>query len=178
MHPDVTSVLYSEEDIAQRVAELGARISEDYRGEKVMLVAILKGACIFLADLARCIEGDVEFDFMAISSYGAEAKSSGVVRIIKDLDSDIRDANIIIVEDIIDSGFTMKFLVKYLKARGPKTVEIAVLLRKHMEKQIPVNPRYTGFDCKNEFLVGYGLDYAGRYRNLPYIGVLSREVYE
>jgi hypoxanthine phosphoribosyltransferase len=178
MHPDVVSILYSEEEIAQRVKELGAQITEDYRGEKIVLVTILKGGCMFLADLARHIDGDVEFDFMAVSSYGAEAKSSGVVRIIKDLDKDIHDANIIVIEDIIDSGFTMKFLMKYLRSRGPKSVEVASLLRRHAEKQIPVDLRYTGFECEEGFLVGYGLDYAGCYRQLPYIAILDPKVYE
>lgn len=177
-NPDVTEILYDEEQIARRVAEIGAEITERYKGEKIILIGILKGACIFMADLARAIDGDVEFDFMAVSSYGTEARSSGVVRIIKDIDRDIAGANVIVVEDIIDSGFTMKFLTKYLKARGPKSVDIAVFLRKNIGQQIPVKPSYVGFECGDEFIVGYGLDYAGRYRNLPYIGVLDRNVYE
>lgn len=175
--PDVTSILFGEDEIKERVAEIGSQITERYKGENILLIGILKGACIFMSDLARQIDGNVEFDFMAVSSYGIEAKSSGVVRIIKDIDRDIQGMNVIIVEDVIDSGFTMKFLKKYLKARGPKSIGIAVLLRKNVEQQIPVKPDYVGFECGDEFLVGYGLDYAGRYRNLPYIGILDPKVY-
>ncbi|MDR1713741.1 MAG: hypoxanthine phosphoribosyltransferase [Coriobacteriales bacterium] len=177
MHQDLSEVLYSAEDIASCVQRLGAEISADYRGEKILLVTVLKGAFIFMADLARCIDGDVEVDFMAVSSYGAEAKSSGIVRIIKDLEAPVEGRHIIIVEDILDSGLTLKYLTRNLKSRGPLSIEVATLLLKEGKQQADISCKYVGFKCPDEFVVGYGLDYAETYRNLPYIGVLKPEVY-
>lgn len=177
MHEDVSKVLFSEEDIAACVRKMGAQISEDYAGKKVLLITVLKGAFIFMADLVRSIEGDVELDFMAVSSYGAEAKTSGVVRIIKDLESEVRDRHVIVVEDILDSGLTLRYLSKNIKSRGPLSVEVATLLYKEGKQQARIDCKYIGFSCPDEFVVGYGLDYAERYRNLPYIGVLAPSVY-
>jgi hypoxanthine phosphoribosyltransferase len=156
---------------------MGAQISADYAGQKVLLITVLKGAFIFMADLARAIKGDVEIDFMAVSSYGAEAKSSGIVRIIKDLESSVEGRHIIIVEDILDSGLTLKYLSKNIKSRNPLSIEVATLLLKEGKQQTDVKCRYVGFICPDEFVVGYGLDYAERYRNLPYIGILDERVY-
>jgi hypoxanthine phosphoribosyltransferase len=156
---------------------MGAQISADYAGQKVLLITVLKGAFIFMADLARAIEGDVEIDFMAVSSYGVESKSSGIVRIIKDLESSVEGRHIIIVEDILDSGLTLKYLSKNIKSRNPLSIEVATLLLKEEKQQTDVKCRYVGFTCPDEFVVGYGLDYAERYRNLPYIGILDERVY-
>jgi hypoxanthine phosphoribosyltransferase len=177
MHKDLKRVLYSEEEIAQAVERMGKQISADYAGEKVLLVSVLKGAFIFMADLVRAIEGDIEIDFMAVSSYGAEAKSSGVVRIIKDLNAPVEGRHVLIIEDILDSGLTLRYLSKNIKARGPLSIEVATLLLKEGKQQANIKPRYAGFVCPDEFVVGYGLDYAECYRNLPYIGILDEKVY-
>ncbi len=172
---DIERELFSAEQIRKRVTELGQQITEDYAGKTPLMVCILRGASIFLADLVRCIDLPVELNFMAVTSYGNAARSSGVVRIIKDLDSPLRGRDVIVVEDVLDSGLTLKYLSANLGSRSPNSLEIATLLLKN---QTPaVIPRYVGFDCPNEFVVGYGLDYAEHYRNLPYIGVLKREVY-
>ena len=176
MHPDVREIVFTEEQIRARVAEIGRQITEDYNGEPVLLIAVLKGAAMFLADLARAIDSPVEMDFMVVSSYGLETKSSGVVRIIKDLEAGIEGRNVIIAEDIIDSGLTLKYLLRNLASRHPKSLEVCCLLEKH--KNHNIRSRYIGFECPDEFVVGYGLDYAEFYRNLPYIGVLKPEVYE
>ena len=173
MHKDVEKVLFSEEELAAAVAKMGAEISRDYAGKKVLLVSILKGAFIFMADLARTIEGDVELDFMAVSSYGAEAKSSGVVRIIKDLGAPIEGRHVLIVEDILDSGLTLKYLCKNLTSRKPESIEVATLLFKEGKQQADIDCKYIGFNCPDEFVVGYGLDYEQRYRNLPYVAIVS-----
>ena len=177
MHKDLDQVLFSQEEIAECVQRLGAQISKDYAGEKVLLVTVLKGAFIFMADLVRAIEGDIEVDFMAVSSYGAEAKSSGVVRIIKDLEATVLGRHILIVEDILDSGLTLKYLTKNLRSRKPLSIEVVTLLLKEDKQQTDIDCKYVGFVCPDEFVVGYGLDYAEHYRNQPYIGVLSSSVY-
>jgi len=177
MHQDLTRVLYSEQDIAQCVQRLGAQISADYAGQKLLLVTVLKGAFIFMADLSRAITGDIEVDFMAVSSYGAEAKSSGIVRIIKDLNAPVEGRHVLIVEDILDSGLTLKYLCKNIKSRHPLSLEVVALLFKEGKQQTDVDCKYIGFACPDEFVVGYGLDYSEAYRNLPYIGILDPKVY-
>ncbi len=176
-HPDLTSVVLSTEQLQQRIAELGAQISEDYGDEGVLLVAVLRGAALFVADLAREISTPVELDFMAVSSYGSSTKSSGVVRIIKDLDETIENRHVLVVEDILDTGLTLKYLLKNLASRKPKSLEVVTLLNKKGKQRVPIDCKYVGFDIPDEFVVGYGLDYAERYRNLPYIGVLKPSVY-
>ncbi|HIY24772.1 MAG TPA: hypoxanthine phosphoribosyltransferase [Candidatus Brachybacterium merdigallinarum] len=177
-HPDVERVLLDQQQIADRLAELGEAISADYAEEPPILVGVLKGAVMVMADLARQIDLKVEMDWMAVSSYGSGTKSSGVVRILKDLSADISGRNVLIVEDIIDSGLTLKWLLSNLRSRGPQSVEIATLLRKPEAARVEIDVKYVGFDIPNEFVIGYGLDYAEAYRNLPYVGVLKRSVYE
>ncbi|HIT45739.1 MAG TPA: hypoxanthine phosphoribosyltransferase [Candidatus Aphodovivens excrementavium] len=180
MHNDIREVLFTQEELASRVHEIGASITQDYADaaqQGIVLVSVLRGAAIFMADLARAIELPVEMDYMAISSYGNGAKSSGVVRILKDLTSDIQGRHVIIAEDILDSGLTLKFLMKNLASRNPASLEVATLLRKKTKAQADITCKYVGFECPDEFIVGYGLDYAERYRNLPYIGVLKPEIY-
>lgn len=183
MHKDIQNILYTESDIAETVEQLGRRITADYRdriesGERLVAICLLRGAALFMADLLRQIKLPVEFDFMVISSYGSSTKSSGMIRIQKDLSTDIEGAHVLVIEDIIDSGLTLSYLCKNLLSRNPASLEIAALLRKDVEGQADVDCKYVGFECPNEFIVGYGLDYAQRYRNLPYIGCLKREVYE
>lgn len=177
MHPDVSHIVISEEEIQDRVTALGAQISEDYGDEPVLLIAVLRGAALFIADLARKMTTPVEIDFMAVSSYGSSTKSSGVVRIIKDLDETIEGRHVLVVEDILDTGLTLKYLLKNLASRNPKSLEVCTLLSKDGKQRVPISCKYIGFDVPDEFVVGYGLDYAERYRNLPYIGVLKPEVY-
>ena len=183
MHEDIQRVLFTEDQIAQRVKEIGTQITQDYAEivteskKVVVLISVLRGAAIFMADLARTIDIPVEMDYMAISSYGNGAKSSGVVRILKDLTSEIEGCHVIIAEDILDSGLTLKYLMKNLSSRHPASIEVATLLRKKTLQQANIDCRYVGFECPDEFIVGYGLDYAETYRNLPYIGVLKPEVY-
>ena len=167
IHPDVEKVLFSEEDIAAMVKRLGAQISEDYQGKDLVLIAVLRG-----------IDAPLSIDFMAVSSYGDGAKSSGIVRIIKDLDIDIKGRDVLIVEDILDSGLTLKYLMANLASRGPASLEVCTFLWKDVEgKQAAIDPKYVGTHCPDAFVVGYGLDYAEHYRNLPYVGVLKPEVY-
>ncbi len=170
---EVAKVLISEEEIAAKLADLGKQISADYAGEDLLIVGVLKGAFIVMADLARHIDLPVEFDFMAVSSYGAATQTSGVVRILKDLDQEIAGRNVLIVEDIIDSGLTLSYLMKSLKVRRPKTLEVATLLLKKGIQRVPIDTKYVGFEIGPEFVVGYGLDYAGKYRNLPFIGLME-----
>lgn len=180
VHNDIQEVLFTQEDLARRVGEIGAAITRDYAsaaGDGIVLVSVLRGAAIFMADLARAIELPIEMDYMAISSYGNGAKSSGVVRILKDLTSEIEGRHIIVAEDILDSGLTLKYLLKNLSSRNPASIAVATLLRKKTEAQADIDCRYVGFECPDEFIVGYGLDYAERYRNLPYIGILKPELY-
>ena len=183
VHPDISEVLYTEDQVRQRVAEIGAALTEEYadvaeRGEGIVLLSVLRGAAIFMADLAREIKVPLEMDFMAVSSYGNGVKSSGVVRILKDLSSQIEGRNVVIAEDVLDSGLTLTYLLKTLRARNPKSIEVATLLRKKTRAQAKIDCAYVGFECPDEFIVGYGLDYAERYRNLPYIGVLKPELYK
>jgi hypoxanthine phosphoribosyltransferase len=169
----VAEVLIDEETLRERVADLGAEVSADYAGRDLMLIGVLKGAVFFMADLMRAIDVHCEVDFMAISSYGASTDSSGVVRILKDLDANIEGRNVLVVEDIIDSGLTLSYLMRNLRARNPATLEVCALLTKPERREIQVPVRYIGFEIPNRFVVGYGLDFAERYRNLRYVGVLS-----
>ena len=171
--PEIGDVLVAEEDLRRRVSELAAEISRDYDGRPPLLVAILKGAVPFLADLMREMSIDCELDFMAVSSYGSSTDSSGVVRILKDLDAPIADREVLIVEDIIDSGLTLHYLLKNLRARGPKSVEVCALLTKPERRRVDLPIRYVGFEIPNRFAIGYGLDYDQRFRNLPYVAALS-----
>jgi hypoxanthine phosphoribosyltransferase len=174
---ELEKVLITEEQIQRRLAEMAGEIDTDYNGRDLLLVGVLKGAVMVMADLARALHSPVEMDWMAVSSYGSGTKSSGVVRILKDLDRDITARNVLIVEDIIDSGLTLSWLMSNLGSRGPATVEVCTLLRKPDAAQVDVPVRYVGFDIPNEFVIGYGLDYAERYRNLPFVGTLASHVY-
>ncbi|NLM07216.1 MAG: hypoxanthine phosphoribosyltransferase [Tissierellia bacterium] len=174
----VKKVLISEEQIRERVKELGAEISKDYEGESILLVGTLKGAVIFLADLAREITVPCEFDFMSVKSYGHGTISSGDVRIIKDLDESVTGKNVLLVEDIIDSGRTLDYLTNNLSHRGAKSIKIVTFLDKHDRREIPIEADYIGFEVPNEFVIGYGLDYAEIGRNYPFIAALKNEVYE
>jgi hypoxanthine phosphoribosyltransferase len=177
LHPDISHLILSEDQVRTRVRELGAQISADYADEPVLLIAVLRGAAIFVADLARAISSPVELDFMAVSSYGSSTKSSGVVRILKDLDETIEGRNVLVCEDILDTGLTLKYLLKNLASRQPRSLEVVALLSKDGKQRVPISCKYVGFDIPDEFVVGYGLDYAERYRNLPYVGVLKPEIY-
>lgn len=174
---DLVEVLFTEEQIQDRVKELAAEIERDYDGLDLVLVGVLRGAVMIMADLARALNKHVEMDWMAVSSYGSGTKSSGVVRILKDLDADIAGRHVLIVDEIIDTGLTLSWLTSNLGSRGPASVEIATLLRKPEALQMPVKPKYVGWDIPNEFVVGYGLDYRERYRNMRDIGTLSPSVY-
>ena len=178
MMPDVKEVLISSKEIEDRVREIGARITEDYEGEKLLLIGILRGAVVVMSDLMRNIDLQCELDFMDISSYGTGTSSSGVVRILKDLEEDITDRHVLIVEDIIDTGLTLSYLLRSLQARKPASLEICALLSKPSRRRAELDVRYLGFEVPDEFVVGYGLDYAGAYRNLPNICVLKPEVFE
>ncbi len=178
MKNDIKNILLGERQIAQRVAELGAQISEEYRGKNLLLVSVLKGAVMFMADLMRHIDIPCSIDFMCVSSYGAGVKTSGVVKIVKDLNLELKNFDLLIIEDILDSGMTLSYLKKTLALRGPKTIKICTLLDKPERRQADVTADYVGFTVPDEFVVGYGLDYDEKYRNLPYIGVLKPTVYE
>ena len=175
---DVGDILISEEQIQGRVAELGARITEDFQGSELLIIAVLKGALLFLADLMRVIDLPIAVDFLAVSSYGAGTESSGVVRILKDLDEPIEGRNVLIVEDIVDSGRTLDYLLRMLRQRRPATLHVCTLLDKTERREIDVPLDYVGFEVPDAFVVGYGLDFAEYYRQLPYIGVLKPEIYE
>jgi len=181
---DIKSVLLSSEAIQAKVAELGAKVGEDYReiidstGQDLLLITVLKGAVFFVTDLARAIPLPTQLEFMAVSSYGSSTSSSGVVRILKDLDRDINDRDVLIVEDIVDSGLTLSWLLRNLATRHPRSLRVCTLMRKPDAVRDDVDIAYVGFDIPNEFVVGYGLDYAERYRDLPYIGTLDPKVYE
>lgn len=166
-------VMLSEEEVDRRIQEIGEQISKDYAGKQVHLVCVLKGGSFFLCELAKRITVPVSLDFMSVSSYGGDTKSSGVIKIVKDLDEPLRDKNVIVVEDIVDSGRTLSYLLDMLKARGPKSMAFCTLLDKPDRRVIDVKVDYTGFQIPDEFVVGYGLDYDQRYRNLPYIGVVK-----
>jgi len=171
----VGEVLIDEAALRQRIEELGEEISADYAGRDVLLVGVLKGAVFFMADLMRQLSLPCEIDFMAISSYGEGTDSSGVVRILKDLDSNITDRHVLVVEDIIDTGLTLSYLMRNLGAREPASLEVCALLVKHGRRESDVDVKYVGFEIPNQFVVGYGLDYAERYRNLPHVAVLQEE---
>ncbi|MDA2805633.1 hypoxanthine phosphoribosyltransferase [Nocardiopsis suaedae] len=171
-------VLVTEEQIEARLKELAAEIDADYAGKDLLLVGVLKGAVMVMADLARGLSHAAEMDWMAVSSYGAGTTSSGVVRILKDLEADISGRNVLIVEDVIDSGLTLSWLVGNLRSRGPSSVEVCTMVRKPLAFDVDLDVKYIGFDLPNEFIVGYGLDYAEKYRNLPFIGTLAPQVYE
>lgn len=177
MGSDLANVLIDEEQIDARLSELAAEIDRDYAGRDILLVGVLRGAIMVMADLSRKIHAPLQMDWMAVSSYGSGTKSSGVVRILKDLDTDVHDRDVVIVEDIIDSGRTLSWLVKDLQGRGPKSLEVVALLRKPDRVVVDVECSALGFEVPDEFIVGYGLDYAERYRTLPWIGALRPEVY-
>ncbi len=177
MGADLKEVLITPERLQERVAQLAAQIDADYAGRDLLLVVVLKGAVMVLADLARAMHLPVEMDWMAVSSYGSGTKSSGVVRILKDLDNDITGRHVLVVEDIVDSGLTLSWLVGNLRSRNPASVRVCVLLRKPEAARMDIEVAYTGFEIGNEFVIGYGLDYAQRYRNLPFIGTLAPHVY-
>jgi hypoxanthine phosphoribosyltransferase len=174
---ELQHVLLTEEQIQERLTELAAQIDSDYEGKDLLLVGVLKGAVMVMADLARSLHRSVDMDWMAVSSYGSGTTSSGVVRILKDLDADLTGRNVIVVEDILDSGLTLSWLLKNLTSRNPESVEVFTLLRKPDAQKVNVAPRYIGFDIPNEFVVGYGLDYAQSYRNLRCVGTLAPHVY-
>lgn len=178
MREDIKEVLFDEEKLRSRIKEIGKQISKDYAEKDLFLIGVLKGSVPFMADLMKEIDIPCTMDFMAVSSYGNSSKTSGVVRILKDLDFEIEDKHVLIVEDIVDSGVTLRYLVDYLKGRKPASIEIAALLNKHERRMVEVNAKYIGFEVPDYFLVGYGLDYAEKYRNLPYIGILKEEIYE
>ncbi|RCK69191.1 hypoxanthine phosphoribosyltransferase [Desertihabitans brevis] len=174
---DLTTVLYTEEQVHQRLAELATQIDEDYAGRDILLVGVLTGAVMVMADLSRALRSHCEMDWMAISSYGSGTQSSGVVRILKDLNTDIAGRHVLVVEDIIDTGLTLSYLVSNLRSREPASLEIMTMFRKPEAQSNQVEVKYVGFDIPNEFVVGYGLDYDGRYRNLTSVGTLAPHVY-
>ena len=179
LHPDIQEILLEEQDIKDIVKRVGAEITRDYADKNPLIIAVLRGAVVFMADIMRAIECPLSIDFMAVSSYGDGVKSSGVVRIVKDLDTKIEGRHVIIVEDVLDSGLTLSYLVRMLKSRNPASIEIAAFLVKDIEGKHPaIDPRYVGTHVPDKFVVGYGLDYAERYRNLPFVGVLKPSVYE
>jgi len=175
---EINEILITEEEIRKRVAELGEKITKDYKNKNLVLIGVLRGAVIFMADLARTISIPMIFDFIAISSYGASTKSSGVVRILKDLDESIAGKDVLIVEDIVDTGLTLDYLFRILKSRKPSSLKVCTLLTKNARRKVKVKVDYSGFDIPNKFVVGYGLDYAGRYRNIPYIFTLNPKIYK
>jgi len=174
----IKEVLISEEQLQEKIKELANVINNDYEGKELFLIGILKGSVPFMADLMKSIKIPMTMDFMAVSSYGASIESSGVVRILKDLDFSIEDKNVIIVEDIIDSGITLNYLMEYLENRKPASIEIATLLNKKERRKVDISAKYIGFEVPDEFVVGYGLDYAEKFRNLPFVGILKEEVYQ
>ena len=175
--PEIAEVLISEQEIQDKIAEMAKLIDDDYRGREILLVGVLKGAVMVMADLARSLTVPVSMEFMAVSSYGSGISTSGVVRILKDLDRDIAGKDVLVVEDIIDSGLTLSWLLRNLRSRQPASIEVLALLRKPEAAQVQVPVKYMGFDIPSVFVVGYGLDYAERYRELPYVGTLRPEVY-
>ncbi len=177
MNKDIKEVLLTEEVLTEKIKEIGAKISKEYAGRDLIVLGILKGSVMFMSDLMKNITIPCKMDFMAVSSYGDATQSSGIVKIIKDLDFEIKGKDVLIVEDIIDSGVTLKYLMKYLGARNPSSLEIACLLNKPERRKEELDVKYLGFDVPDYFLVGYGLDYAEIYRNLPYIGILDEHVY-
>lgn len=177
MDNDIKEVLYSEKQLSEIVHKMGARISHDYEGKNLLMVSILKGSVVFMADLMRAITVPCSIDFMSVSSYGNGVKTSGVVKILKDLDLDLKNWDVLIVEDILDSGLTLSYLWKILKARSPKSIRLCTLFDKPDRRTVDISADYVGTIVPDEFIVGYGLDYAEKYRNLPYVGILKPEVY-
>jgi hypoxanthine phosphoribosyltransferase len=177
LHRDIEAVLLTEEQIQRRIAELGAQISTDYAGKELHLIGVLRGAVIFLADLMRHLAIPCSCDFIAIASYGMDTKSSGVVRILKDLDDSIQGKHVLIVEDIVDTGLTLNYILNLIRSRNPASVRVCALLDKPERRIVPIEIHYLGFTIPNRFVVGYGLDYTQKYRNLPYIGILRPEIY-
>ena len=175
--PDIERVLISSDEIQAKLAEMGERISSDYEGKAHLLVGVLKGAFVVMADLARYVRLPLEFDFMAVSSYGAATKTSGVVRILKDLDHDLEGRHVLLIEDIVDSGLTLNYLLKNLRGRRPASLEVCALLKKTGIQRVHLDVKYVGFEIPPDFVVGYGLDFAERFRNLPYVGLLKPEAY-
>jgi len=175
---DIDSVVVSESQIHQRIGELAAQVSADYGDRELLLVGVLKGAVMFMADFARALTRPLTMEFMAVSSYGQSTNSSGVVRILKDLDRDIAGQHVLVIEDIIDSGLTLSWLLRNLRSRQPASVEVVALLRKPDAMRVDIPVRYVGFDIPDAFVVGYGLDFAERYRDLPYVGILRPSVYQ
>lgn len=178
MREDLQEVLFSEEVLTKKIKELAQQISEDYKGKNLLVVGILKGSVLFAAELIKNISIPCEIDFMAVSSYGNSTETSGVVRILKDLDQDIEGKHILIVEDIVDTGVTLSYLLKYLKARKASGIDIVALLNKQARRRVEIDVKYVGFEVPDAFIVGYGIDYAEKYRNLPCIGILKPEIYE
>jgi hypoxanthine phosphoribosyltransferase len=178
VYDDLEEVLYTADQIQARIEELAADIDRDYAAKDVLIVGVLKGAVMVMADLSRALTSHITMDWMAVSSYGSGTKSSGVVRILKDLDADLMNRHVLIVEDIIDSGLTLSWLKANLESRGPASVEICTLLRKPEAAKVPIDVKYVGYDIPNKFVVGYGLDFAEKYRNLDCIGILAPHVYE
>lgn len=177
MHNDIEQILYTEEQIQEKIKELGAILTEQYAGRNPLVICVLKGAFIFMADLIKHVDIPLEIDFMAVSSYGQSTKSSGVVKIIKDLDVSVEGRDVLIVEDIIDSGLTLSYLIDVLERRNSLSVSVVTLFDKPAQRTTGMEAEYTGFVLPDSFVVGYGLDYAEKYRNLPYIGILKPEVY-
>jgi hypoxanthine phosphoribosyltransferase len=171
----VGKILIDEETIMKRVAEMGAEITKDYQGKELVVIGILRGGVIFMSDLVKQIKLPLFMDFMAVSSYGMSTKSSGIVRILKDLNEDIEGKDVLIVEDIVDTGLTLHYLVDYIKSRKPKSVKVCCFLDKPSRRKVDVRADYVGFEIPDEFVIGYGLDYAQKYRNLPYVSVLEEE---
>jgi len=173
--PAIGEILVQQDDLAHRIAQLGEEISRDYRGRPLLLIGVLKGAIFFVSDLMRHLDGECEVDFMAVASYGSQTDSSGVVRILKDLDAPIEGRDVLIVEDIVDSGLTLSYLLRTLKARDPASLEVCALLTKPERRKIDLPIRYVGFEIPDRFVIGYGLDHAQRFRNLPYVAVLGEQ---
>jgi hypoxanthine phosphoribosyltransferase len=177
LYSDIQEILYSEEQIQGKIKELGGNISRDYEGRNPLVICVLKGAFIFMADLVKNVTVPLEIDFMAVSSYGQSTKSSGVVKIIKDLDVPVEGRHILIVEDIIDSGLTLSYLIDVLERRNALSISVVALFNKPARRTVELEPDYSGYELPDEFVVGYGLDYAEKYRNLPFIGILKPEIY-
>ena len=173
--PAIGEILVGAEDLSRRVRQLAGEISRDYQGKDLLLIGVLKGAVFFVSDLMRSLEVPCEVDFMAVSSYGSQTDSSGVVRILKDLDAPIQDRDVLIVEDIVDSGLTLQYLLRNLAGRNPRSLEVCALLIKPERRKVDLNTRYVGFEIPDRFAIGYGLDHAERYRNLPYVAALKEE---
>lgn len=178
MEQDIKKVLASEEEIAQAVKRLGAQISEDYKDKNLLLVSVLKGSVVFMADLMRAITIPCQIDFMSVSSYGSGVKTSGVVKILLDLNNPVAGYDVVIVEDILDSGLTLSYIISNIQSRSPASIKICTLFDKPSRRQVPIEADYVGMKVPDEFVVGYGLDYNEKYRNLPYVGVLKPEIYE